>query len=355
MDTKKFNLLNTMLEDMENQSELYKPTPFWAEGSKVIIDELCDKGMESFRALNSPRSFFVPTYSFPKYSPQNELYSNILDTLKNSFKDTRLNTRINRLFSGELLALSDYRVLQASSKNIPPYTDKISESAIGNPLERFSFENRFFSRSFLNYSLGLNFLKHYVDTSIIHTVLEIGGGYGTLGEVLLGDERNDCFYINIDIPPVAFVSTYYLQSVFGKENIADYEDLKNETILDIATLKQQYKAINTCAWQIEKLHGKIDLFVNFISFQEMEPDVVKNYCLHVEKLQPSYILLRNMEEGKKKKSKDTLYGVENPILGNDYDTFLPNYRLIAEDSTTFGYVTEDGFHSQLRLYERKMK
>ncbi|MBV5278274.1 MAG: putative sugar O-methyltransferase [Campylobacteraceae bacterium] len=355
MNTKKFNLLDTMLEEMASQSILYKPTPFWAEGSKVIIEELYDKGVENFRALNSPRSFFVPTYSFPEYSSHNELYSNISGTLKGSFSDTRLNTRINKLFSGELLALSDYRVLEASNKDIAPYTDRVSESAVGNPIERFSFENRFFSRSFLNYTLGLNFLKQYVDTSIIHTVLEIGGGYGTLGEILLGDERNDCFYINVDIPPVAFVSTYYLQNVFGKENIADYEDLKDESILDIATLKKRYKAINTCAWQIEKLHGKIDLFVNFISFQEMEPEVVKNYCLHVERLQPSYVLLRNMEEGKKKKSKDTLYGVENPILGNDYDTFLPNYKLIAEDSTTFGYVTEDGFHSQLRLYERKMK
>ena len=31
-------------------------------------------------------------------------------------------------------------------------------------------------------------------------------------------------------------------------------------------------------WEIENLVGDIDLFVNFISFQEMEPQIVKNYA-----------------------------------------------------------------------------
>ena len=56
-------------------------------------------------------------------------------------------------------------------------------------------------------------------------------------------------------------------------------------------------------WQIEKLKGKIDLFVNFISFQEMEPEVVKNYLLKVINLKPKYILLRNLREGKQIKKK----------------------------------------------------
>ena len=163
--------------------------------------------------------------------------------------------------------------------------------------------------------------------------MEIGGGFGTLGEILLGDERNEIFYINLDIPPVAFVSTYYLQNVFTNKKIADYENLRNREILDISTLKSEFDAINTCSWQIEKLEGKIDLFVNFISFQEMEPEVVNNYCKHIRKLNPEFILLRNIEEGKKKKDENTIYGVEKPILADDYDAFFPEYDLVAVDST----------------------
>jgi hypothetical protein len=183
--------------------------------------------------------------------------------------------------------------------------------------------------------------------------MEIGGGFGTLGEILLQDDRNEAFYINVDIPPVAFVSSYYLQELLGKENVAVYSDLKDKDVLNINELKQQYKALDICSWQLPKLQGKIDLFVNFISFQEMEPDVVENYCNYVDKLQPKYILLRNMLEGKKKNDANYKVGVEEPILGEDYNKFLPNYEFVVADSHTFGFVTEDGFHSQLRIYKRK--
>lgn len=347
------NLLDLMFDDMQKQNELYKPTAFWQECSKVLVDELKEKGVESFRSLNTPRNFFVPTYSYPNYLENSSIYEDVKNELKTATSDLKSNIKLEFLFEGKTQAFSDYRVLQASNKDSLPYTDRVSESNIGSPLEQYNFDGRNFSRSFLNYLLGLNFLKKHVDSSSIKNVMEIGGGFGTLGEILLGDERNDAFYINADIPPVSFVSAYYLKEVFGQENIADYKDLKDEELLDIDTLKQKYKALNLCSWQIEKLQGKIDLFVNFISFQEMEPEIVNNYCSHIRRLKPKFVLLRNIEEGKKKKDKDTIYGVETPILGNDYDTFLPEYELAASDSEIFGFKTEDNFHSQLRLYIRK--
>ena len=36
-----------------------------------------------------------------------------------------------------------------------------------------------------------------------------------------------------------------------------------------------------CCWKIENLVGKLYLIVNFLSFQEMEPDVLKNYIDHI--------------------------------------------------------------------------
>jgi len=317
---KEFNLLHSMLTDMKIQSPLYQPTSFWKMGSKIVEWELYEKGIAQFRSHKTSHRFFAPLY------PASE-------------KD--------------LLAQKDYETLTQHNTDKPPFTDSVSESTVGAPIEQIVFEGRHFSRSFFNYLLGLSFLKKHVDSTDIKTVLEIGGGFGTLGEILLGDARNGCFYINLDIPPVAFVSSYYLQNVFGKDAVADYLDLKDYEVLDIALLKQQYKAINSCSWQIEKLRGKIDLFVNFISFQEMEPEVVNNYCLHVRRLEPSYVLLRNIKEGKRKKGSHADTGVETPILGDDYDTFLPEYQLIATDSSLFGYTSKDGFHSELRLYERK--
>lgn len=350
----KYKLLDLMIEDNKSQDTLYKPTSFWEVCSQQIADDLKENGIENFRALNTPKSFFAPTYAFINYLDDEKSYDKIRDELKNVTNDFKMSKKLENLLDGYSHAFSDYRVLKATNKDIKPFTDKVSESGIGNPLEQYEFEGRKFSRSFLNYSLGLNFLKYHVDTSNISTVMEIGGGFGTLGEILLGDERNEIFYINIDIPPVAYVSTYYLQNAFKDKKIADYATLKDKKVLDIEDLKEKYDAINTCSWQIEKLQGKIDLFVNFISFQEMEPDVVNNYCTYIRKLNPEFVLLRNIKEGKKKKDENTLYGVEIPILADDYDTFLPEYELIAVDSTIFGFITEDNFHSQLRLYKKRL-
>ena len=349
----KYELLDLMMQDMQKQSDLYKPTSFWEVGSKSVINSLEENDIKDFRSLQSPRSFFVPGYSFEDYLSNSTRFIPLWIKFTELTLDRRIFTRIKRLLSGHTDAFANYRVLKASNINKHPFTDKVSESRVGNPLEQETFDGRNFSRSFLNYLLGLNFIKHNVDTSNIKTVMEIGGGFGSLGEILLGDERNNCFYINADIPPVSFVSAYYLKELFGSKDIADYGDLKNLETLDINELKNQYKAINLCAWQVPKLQGKIDLFVNFISFQEMEPEVVENYCNYINKLEPKYILLRNMLEGKATKSQTHSFGVTTPILGNDYDKFIPEYELITVDTSVFGFLTEDGFHSQLRLYKRK--
>ena len=352
MTNNEMNLLHTMLRDMEEQSKLYKPTSFWIEASKVIIDDLNKNGVNNFRGLNSSKFMFAPVYASPEYLNNKDMFKKSKDALYNTTTDIKLNMKYDMLLTGHMQAFADYRVLKASNKNYSPFTDEVSESLIGNPVEHYTFNKRNFSRSFLNYLLGLNFMKQHIDTSNIKTVMEIGGGFGTLGEILLSDDRNECFYINADIPPVSFVSSYYLKENFGSKSIADYADLQDKSILNISELKSRYKAINICSWQVPKLQGQIDLFVNFISFQEMEPEVVQNYCNHITKLKPKYILLRNILEGKKKQDISTPYGVDKPIVGNDYDNFLPEYKLLVTDNSIFGFKTEDNFHSQLRLYER---
>lgn len=340
-----------MLDDMDKQDNLYKPTPFWQIGSDMIIKDLNENGLQDFRALEKALGFFVPTYSFSGYHTDKKELSPVTDLLWSIIKpDKRLRTRLNNLFAGKSHALADYRTFMASSIDSPPYTDLISESNIGNPIEQFEFNGRHFSRSFLNYLLGINFIKKNNDTSGIKTVMEIGGGFGTLCEILLGDKRNDCFYINVDIPPLAFVSGYYLKNVFGDHAIGTYDKTREAKTLDIDVLKKEYKALNLCSWQIPKLKGKIDLFVNFISFQEMEPRIVENYCRHIRRLRPDFILLRNIKEGKRTRDKEYPGGVIDPILGDDYNNFFPEYELVDTNTTIFGYETEDGFHSELRFY-----
>jgi len=99
------------------------------------------------------------------------------------------------------------------------------------------------------------------------------------------------------------------------------------------------------------LRGDIDLFVNFISFQEMEPDIVENYINQVLQLRPTFVLLRNLREGKQV-SKNGSLGVKRPILKNDYISYFNGYTLLGSNVCPFGYETVDGFHSELLVLEK---
>jgi len=336
--------------DMHAQNELYRPTAFWDGASSHIITELHKHGVEGFRSLPTTLAFFVPTYGIPGGGFAELQAEGLLGWLRSKFpQENKPQLALEHLLRGELSALSDYRVLLAADDSDSlPYLHNFSESTVGSPVEQFGFDGHNYSRSSLNYLLGLVLLKKHLDGDVPRTVLEIGGGFGTLGEILANSGIDDMHYIDIDIPPTSFVAQYYLSEVLGKDKVATYAQTADKTSIEIKSLPQ---AAVLSAWQIEKLQGQVDLFVNFISFQEMEPHIVKNYLQHVDRLGSRWVLLRNMREGKQIR-KNGGVGVDIPILGDDYLTMLPGYELVERNVIPFGYRTVDDFHSELLLLKR---
>ena len=347
----KTETLDLMLEDMAKQSDLHQPTSFWRKASAEITEQLRGDGIGRFRSQPACLKFFVPTYGSPGngFRPEHvEALENLL--LKELCGTPKQQQMLAHLLSGELHALSDFRTLIASDNpRVQPSLADCSESTVGAPAEQFVFEGRRFSRSLLNYMLAIAFLKKHVDTSKIRRVLEVGGGFGTLGEVLANDTVSRYTYIDIDIPPTAYAASYYLQQIY-KDAFLGYAESRDR---DKIRPDGSFAAAVLCPWQITKLEGRFDLFVNAISFQEMEPNIVRYYLEHVARLDVEYVLLRNLREGKQQLTTTNPFGVKEPILGDHYDMFLPTYDVIAVNTTPFGYRTVDGFHSEIRLYRRK--
>lgn len=338
-----------LIEQSETQSSLYQPGFFWKKATSIILNDLNENGIESFRRLPSSLSFFVPTYGYPG----NALSEKSMQSLEKWSQLQNLNnkqeTYLKQFTSGYSAALADYRTLAASeygSTTLPNLLE-FSESQVGEPIEQFNIEDSYYSRSALNYLTGLSFLKKYNDISNFKTVIEIGGGFGTLGEILHQVLPN-VQYIDIDIPPTLFCAEYYLKNTIGTEHVSTYEDIKEHEEIKLSTLK---KASILPSWTIEKLQGNVDLFVNFISFQEMEPHIVKNYLDNVIRLQAKWILLRNLREGKQIRSQNRL-GVQTPIFSEDYTHMLPNYKLVETNVYPYGFKTVDGFHSEIMLFKR---
>ena len=341
----KANLLDEMLSDMSCQSALHRPSQFWEKALLEIGTELCGENIKNFRQLPGAKRCFVPTYQLDSLAFYGQEFVELIANLPGNEK---LETQKGRalfewLRNGAYLANSDYRTYMAG--------DNCSESKVGCPDEHWNFEGRNFSRSMLNYLNGLVFLKQNVDTSDLSKVLEVGGGFGTLGEILLKDTDRDYAYVDVDIPPSAFAASYYLNSIYPEGSFFDYQFAKRAAEIEMD--KFSGSALVVCPWQLEKIRGPIDLFVNFISFQEMEPEIVEHYLDHVQRLESKYALIRNLREGKPKRSETCPWGVDRPILGSDYDRMFRarGFELVATNVYPFGFKTVDGFHSELRLYK----
>ncbi|APE06026.1 hypothetical protein BM528_09840 [Alteromonas sp. RW2A1] len=335
-------------DDMKAQSALYQPTEFWAEASEKIFKNLDSEGIANFRRASLPLSFFVPTYGQPGNGLGQTSEALIQLLTKHIHLSEKQKQTLNAMFIGRQQAEADYRVLVASvlSKADTSLLN-FSESEVGNPIEHFEFDGKKFSRSALNYLLGLAFLNQFTPLKNLRTVVEIGGGFGTLGEIL-AKTNNNVKYMNFDIAPTLNVADYYLSNVFGRDKVGGY--FQQETPVDVGETTRPLNVFG--AWQIEALDDPVDLFVNFISFQEMEPEVVQNYLNHVDRVKTKWVLLRNIREGKQT-IKEHGFGVNEPIYTEDYKKMLPNYESVSSNVRPFGLKTLDGFHSELLLFKRK--
>jgi putative sugar O-methyltransferase len=249
-------------------------------------------------------------------------------------------------------ARADYRLFRASSVEGGMDLDRVSESNIGGG-ERFSFDGKSYSHSMLNYLRALNLLKRAAPGVRPQSCLEIGGGYGTLGEILLKAEPN-AVYVNVDIPPVAAVSTWYLAEVFGRDKVLAYPDSRTMDEIDLEALKGKYRAVVLCPWQLPKLKGRFDLFANFMSFQEMEPDVVANYISHVQPLTSGHALIRNSAVGKKVAKKAGEIGVIEQVVTDFIAARFDEFNVLARESFVHGELSEDGsYQSEVMVLARR--
>lgn len=343
------NKLILLKKELKNQKKIYQPTIFWKKLTYSFFKIFYKKGINNFRSDKLANDFFVPLFHLKRDRLARKVETFVKKQKKKSFK---VATEILKQIEGHNQAFSDYRTFKAADDPLkPPYIHLFSENKIGKPIEQFNFDGKMYSRSSLNYLLGLSALKKINNNFVPRTVLEIGGGFGILGHILGQSKIKNFRYINLDLPPLSLITENYLTRVFGKKKVTNYFKINEYKKIRIKELKC---FSSLCCWKIENLEGKIDLFVNFLSFQEMEPNVLKNYINHVVRLKPKYILLRNLREGKQKKTKDNFVGVKKQIKFKDYIQFLnKKYQLVEKNVTIFGYKTIDKFNSEILIFKKK--
>jgi len=339
-----FSKLNQL---QKKQSNHFQTTSFWEKATHELVSCIEDQRLKDFRRDKACLSYFVPTYGPPGLGLSDHIFEQICQT-KKDLTEKQITT-LKNFFNGTTQAISDRRAINACIEvlGFNPFKGLI-ESSVGNPIEHHNIEGTKISRPMANYMLGLLFVLSHLKSIRVETVVEIGGGYGALGELLFGSNLETNLYINFDIPPTCIFAEFYLKQVL-KNNFKSDLSLPWPSQTKIEQLSGAHVRPN---WDIQFLEGSPDLFVNFHSFQEMEPDVVRAYLNEINRLKPSYLLLRNIKEGKQKRRRNTA-GVISPVKAQDYTDWLDQYELIAADSFTFGNVTADNFHSELTLWGHK--
>lgn len=332
------SVLDHMLAEMERAPELYRPTNFWQTGLRGIVEDLRSRGVEDFRSHPSARTMYVPTYTGN---------SRLLDVAGGALRRLGQPGLGARVLNHQQASF-DHAVATGLDPEDGLTLRGASESTVGRPVEQFTFDGLRYSRSFLNYLRGLVFFKRVVPDAKVRTVLEIGGGYGTLGEILL-QGNDDITYVDVDIPPVAFVAGWYLQQVMGRSRVAAWDETRNWTSIDLAASE---RSAVLCPWQLPDVTGQVDLFVNFISFQEMEREVVENYYRHIDRLGARWVLLRNSVAGKPVGGPGQL-AVREAVKRGDYLDIFSGYDLVASDHRLFGSSQEGGLTSEVMVLARR--
>jgi putative sugar O-methyltransferase len=300
------DLTQRTLREVETCDPLYRPTNFWGPGVQALLADLEERGLDSFKSWPSADTWFYPLYG-------ERLTDEAIDQ---AFELAQVAApQLTRRWFGSALtgthqARRDFDAVRLAwdQARWPFDLETWGESELGQPRQRFHLTGSkaaAWTRPYLNYLLCLAALSRYVDEPPT-SFLEIGGGYGVLGEIVLS-RQVEARYVDLDIPPLLTVASFYLDSLFpGRVS------LYGDAIADVGPIAGIGSACLP-SWRIDDLAGPFDVFVNSYSFQEMEPDVVERYVSRVAAKDVSWVVSLNSRRGKPTVGEGHEIGVLEPV------------------------------------------
>ena len=135
-------------------------------------------------------------------------------------------------------------------------------------------------------------------------------------------------YVDVDIPPQIYIAERYLSACFERK-VVGYRETKQQDEL-IPESHDGKHLFTLCPWQLPKLAGNYDLFINSASFQEMEPPVVQNYARHLDRLVTRYGYIRAMPKGAALAPRKGKRGVLEKTTLEHYLEFFDRFELVDE-------------------------
>jgi putative sugar O-methyltransferase len=302
-------LTSRTLAGIETCDAIYRPTNFWGPGVERLLNDLEAIGLASFKSWPSAASWFYPSYGSGFTNATIDSTFEFAATVNESVRKPWFTNALN----GSYQAKRDFDAARLTwdQSRWPFDIEGFGESRIGQPGQLYwltESKRAGLTKPYLTYLLCLAALSRYLDAPP-RSFLEIGGGYGVLGEILMSRDP-EARYVNLDIPPLLTVSSYYLDALFDGR-ITVYDD----SIADSGPIVLPGSA---CLpnWRIGDVDDDFDVFINTFSFQEMEPEVVEHYVSLVSAKQVPYVVSLNSKLGKPKAGDGAEIGVIDPVTSD---------------------------------------
>lgn len=330
-------LLERMLKDNDEAKPIYQPSHVWNQVKEILTGFLRKNGLKDIRSRTdcAPMQGFGATDPSPRHYPlailaNTNIDSRYRDALIDAHEVFHQNPSYQGLpFGISVLELceSAFRIAELSGRlhGATPL-DTMEISMIGTPAFTFLIRGKNYTNIFLSYYMRYAYCCQFIDFSKVDTVVEIGCGAGKFAEVLKKAHPHLGFYL-LELAPQSYICHQYLRGVFGEDAVIHYDDLRNSKHIEVP----QGKIAVLGNWQVEdiKPQGRV-LFVNTASFQEMEPDIVKNYIDYVKPYSQAIYLLQSITGVPGQQAHPT--GANEPLTMEHYQNFLSDrYKLISQE------------------------
>jgi putative sugar O-methyltransferase len=339
-------LFEELLRRERAASKLYRPTNYWNSYAETFVPELRRLGLHDFRrrkdnildafGANDPVPACTIDWSLPALRwlwklAQTRIVWHVARPMRNAAERAVARVAVPP-YSFEASMVYFHAQVAKKFDRLGIDLGTLGTDYVGNPDGLVAIDGALWSWTQLNCASLLGDALSHIDLGGVRTVVELGGGLGR-NILMLAKLRPATTILCFDIMPQVYVANQYLKAVMPDRvvSIDTGMDL-NFVDGDISSIKG--KIVVMPAWKMPECHKvAIDLFWNAASFQEMEPDVVRNYLTLVKRMAPRWISIMAMPGGNYwGEWKPGRGGTKHPVVSTIYfDALTPEYACTSDE------------------------
>lgn len=301
-----------MLHDMRKAPILYQPSRYWERRVKRFARWLLQHDINDFRKYDAP----LQSFGGGAMRLADQEYQQLEKTYYQSFLLKAINAillevgarcpglRISINLCLPSLHLRHMAHLGKCQQAVflseltrgvseTPELLKFSDRCIGNPSDAVAFKGNVYTPNFFAKLCEYFIVKRHIDFGHVKSILEIGPGYGAQLEIILRDNAQIKAGV-VEIPPQLYLTQQYLEACFPGQ-VCTYHEAKR---IGVARAIRNFRIVCLAPWQIEEIPDQaFEMFWNQASMQEMTPDIVKNYAMHIQRATSKFLYILNSVKG----------------------------------------------------------